>query len=100
MPTMEIKSGRRASLVSENGNGNGAAHERRMEVIDDLLRGEPYTWTTDDVTRVAAAEREFERLRERGYTAFTPGAPGEPTRVVERFDPEADVSFVAKIAGG
>lgn len=96
MPTMEIKSGRRASLV-ENGNG---AHERRMEVIDDLLRGEPYTWRTDDMTSVAAAEREFERLRERGYTAFTPGAPGEPTRVVERFDPEADVSFVAKIAGG
>ena len=78
-----------------------------MEVMDPTGHT-TVTWNPDDQTSVADAQREFDRLRRNGYSAFRLDVTHENGCVTEqkgelinRFDPQAGkVMMVPQLEGG
>ena len=58
-------------------------------------------WKRDNPDEVAAAQSVFDRLMERGYSAFGAKTKAAPRHAMKNFDPEAaEVVMVPRIAGG
>jgi hypothetical protein len=83
------------------------APEHLMQIMDPTGHT-TVTWNPDDRESVADARREFNRLRDAGYSAFRMNAVENGVAVVEekgeridRFDPAAGkVMMVPQLVGG
>ena len=58
-------------------------------------------WDPDKPEEVAAAERTFDELKKKGYTAFSVRKNGEKDKVVRTFDPDSEKIILAPaLVGG
>lgn len=69
--------------------------------VMDYAGNQRMKWKRDNPDQIAAAKAVFDRLLERGYSAFGTRSKSAPRQTMKTFDPEAaDVIMVPKIVGG
>jgi len=67
----------------------------------DLTGDTKITWDPSNEDEVEAAEATFDRLRGKGYLAYTVDEDGEQGEVITKFDPQARrIILTPPMAGG
>ena len=75
-------------------------HTGVMNIMDESGHRQLH-WNTDDAKQIAVARKTFDRLIQRGHTAFGAGSGEELKRSITAFDPTLEeVVMVPRIVGG
>jgi hypothetical protein len=65
-----------------------------MAVLDET--GDVKTvWDSENETEVAAARKQFDDLKAKGFLAYKVDRKGEKGEVIRRFDPDAEAIILA-----
>ena len=72
-----------------------------MRVMDKEAGDLKVIWDKDNIDEIECAEKQFDCLLEKGYTAYQVDKKGEPGKKITKFDPKAEKLIMSpRIVGG
>jgi len=73
----------------------------QMRVMDKDAGDLKVIWDKDNTNEIEAAEEQFDKLIEKGFTAYQVDKKGEPGKKITKFDPKAEKLIMSpRIVGG
>jgi hypothetical protein len=78
-----------------------AAHSGLMRVLDQSGDDDKITWDSRYAEEVAAAKKQFDALKKKGYLAFKVKKDGKPGEMLKEFEPLAnEIVMTPPVRGG
>lgn len=75
--------------------------KRVMRVMDPVAGDLKVVWDPENSDEVDHAQKTFDEMREKGFTAYSVDRKGEQAEVVTKFDPDAEALILAPaVVGG
>jgi len=77
------------------------AGKRLMRVMDPKAGDLKVVWDPDNTDETDQAEKTFDEMIAKGFTAYAVDRKGEKAEVIQKFDPDADALILApRVIGG